>query len=63
MPTSLQQTDLEGSLRVAPFNITIIQVNAPTFGHDDSVVDHFYQQLHETIDQTQKKDIGRGLEC
>ena len=44
-------------LRSAPFNITIIQVYAPTSGHDDSEVDHFYQQLQETIDQTQKKDI------
>ena len=44
-------------LRAAPFNITIIQVYAPTSGHDDSEVDHFYQQLQETIDQTPKKDI------
>ena len=44
-------------LRAAPFNITIIQVYAPTSGHDDSEVDHFYQQLKETIDQTPKKDI------
>ena len=44
-------------LRAAPFNITIIQVYAPTSGHDDREVDHFYQQLQETIDQTPKKDI------
>ena len=44
-------------LRAVPFNITIIQVYAPTSGHDDSEVDHFYQQLQETIDQTPKKDI------
>ena len=44
-------------LRAAPFNITIIQVYAPTSGHDDSEVDHFYQQLQETIDKTPKKDI------
>ena len=36
-------------LRAAPFNITIIQVYAPTSGHDDSEVDHFYQKLQETI--------------
>ena len=41
-------------LRVAPFNITIIQVYAPTSGHEGSEV---YQQLQETIDQTPKKDI------
>ena len=44
-------------LRVAPFNITIIQVYAPISGHDGSAVDHFYQQLQETLDQTPKKDI------
>ena len=44
-------------LRAAPFNITIIQVYAPTSGHDDSEVDHFYLKLQETIDQTPKKDI------
>ena len=43
--------------RASPFNITIIQIYAPTSGHDDSEVDHFYQQLQETIDQTPKKDI------
>ena len=44
-------------LGAAPFNITIIQVYAPTSSHDDSEVDHFYQQLQETIDKTPKKDI------
>ena len=44
-------------MRAAPCNITIIQVYAPTSGHDDSEFDHFYQQLQETIDQTPKKDI------
>ena len=41
----------------APFNITIIQVYAPPSGHDDSEVNHFYQQLQETTDKTPKKDI------
>ena len=45
-----------GGLQSA-INITIIQVYAPTSGHDDSEVDHFYQQLQETIDKTPKKDI------
>ena len=34
-----------------------IQVYAPTFGHDDSEVNHFNKQLQETIDQTPKRDI------
>ena len=41
-------------LGASPFNITIIQVYAATFSH---VVDHFYQELQETIYQTQEKDI------
>ena len=44
-------------LGAAPFNITTIQVYALTYGHDESEVAHFYQQLQETIDQTLKKDI------
>ena len=40
-------------LRAAPFKITITQVSAPTSGHNGSDVDHFYQQVQETIDQTQ----------
>ena len=43
-------------LRTAPFNITIIQVYAPTSGHDDNEVHNFYRQLQEIIDQTPKKD-------
>ena len=58
MPASLQQTDTNPpESRAAPFNITIIQVYAPTSGHYDSEVDHFYQHLQETIDRTPKKDI------
>ena len=44
-------------LRAAAFNVPIIQVYASASGHNDSEVDHFYQQLQETIDYTPKKDI------
>ena len=44
-------------LRAAPFYITTIQVYAPISVNDDSEVDHFYQQLQETINQTPKKDF------
>ena len=39
-------------LREALFNVTIIQVYAPTSGHD---IDNFCQQLQDIIDQTPKK--------
>ena len=54
MSASLQQTDIN------PRESSSFQYHhhyAPTSGHDDSEVDHFYQQLQETIDQTPKKDI------
>ena len=56
MLTILQQTEIN-PLDSSSFNITIIQVYALTSGHDDSEVDHFYQQLQETIDQAPTKDI------
>ena len=43
--------------RAFTFNITIIQVYATISGHGDSEVDHFYQQLQETIDQTPNNEI------
>ena len=52
-------------LRAAPLSITIIQVNAPTSGHDDSEVDHFYQQFQEIIDQIPNRTFwlykGNGM--
>ena len=38
-------------------SIWSIHVYAPTFGHDNNEIDHFYQQLKEMIDQTQRKGI------
>ena len=50
-------------LRAAPFNITMIQVYPPTSGRNDNEVDHFYQQLQETIDQTTKRgnSVAQGV--
>ena len=41
----------------SPFNITIIQVYAPTSSYDDSDVDEFCRELQSLIDQTPKHDI------
>ena len=43
-------------LRASPFNITIIQVYAPTSSYDDSD-DEFYRELQSLVDQTPKQDI------
>jgi len=44
-------------IRAAPFNITVVQVYAPTTDHDDNVIEDFYSHLQETIDKTAKKDV------
>ena len=44
-------------LRAVLFNITVVQVCAPTSDHDDNEVKEFYDQLQNVIDQTPKKDI------
>ena len=41
-------------LRASPFNITIIQVYAPTSSYDDSEVDEFYRELQSLVHQTTK---------
>ena len=43
-------------LRAAPFNITIVQVYAPTSDYDNNKIEEFYDQLQNVIDQTPKKD-------
>ena len=44
-------------LRASPFNISIIQVYAPTSRYDDSEFDEFYRELQSLVDQTPKQDI------
>ena len=44
-------------LRAVPFNITIVQVYAPTSDYNDNEIEEFYDQLQNVINQTPKKDI------
>ena len=55
MPT-VSSRPISIGLRATSFNITIIQVYAPTSKHENSEVDRFYQQFQETFKQTPKKD-------
>ena len=44
-------------LRASPFNITIIQVYAPTSNYSDDDVEYIYEELQRVLDKTPKKDI------
>ena len=53
-----------------PFNITVIQVYAPTSNAEESEVERFYEDLQDLLDLTRKKKKKkrcpfhyRGLEC
>ena len=49
-----------------PFNITIIQVYAPTSNADEAEVEQFYEDLQNLLELTPKKDvlfiIGTGMQ-
>ena len=40
-----------------PFNITIIQVYAPTSNAEEAEVDRFYEDLQDLLELTPKKDV------
>ena len=40
-----------------PFNITVIQVYAPTSNADEAEVEQFYEDLQDLLELTPKKDV------
>ena len=40
-----------------PFNITVIQVYAPTSNTEDTEVERFYEDLQDLLELTPKKDV------
>ena len=40
-----------------PFNITVIQVYAPTSNAEEAEVERFYQDLQDLLELTPKKDV------
>ena len=40
-----------------PFNITIIQVYAPTSNAEEAEVERFYEDLQDLLDLTPQKDV------
>jgi len=43
--------------RGKPFNITIIQVCAPTSNAEEAEVEQFYEYLQDLLELTPKKDV------
>ena len=53
-------------LQGKPFNITVIQVYAPTTNTEEAEVERFYEDLQDLLELTPKKKCPfhyRGLEC
>ena len=44
-------------LQGKPFNITVIQVYAPTSNTEEAEVERFYEDLPDLLELTTKKDI------
>ena len=40
-----------------PFNITVIQIYAPTSNAEEAEVERFYEDLQDLLDSTPKKDV------
>ena len=40
-----------------PFNITVIQVQAPTSNAEEAEFEQFYEDLQDLLEQTPKKDV------
>ena len=40
-----------------PFNITVIQVYAPTSNAEETEVEQFYEDLQNLLERTHKKDV------
>ena len=40
-----------------PFNITVMQVYAPTSNAEEADVEWFYEDLQDTLEKTPKKDV------
>ena len=56
MQSEKQQNDLS-SFQSKPFNITVIQVYAPTSNAEETEVEWFYEDLQELLELKPKKDV------
>ena len=56
MQSQKWQNDL-CSFQGKPFNITVIQVYAPTSNTEEAEIERFYENLQDLLELTPKKDI------
>ena len=56
MQSQKQQNDFV-CFQGKPFNITVIQVYAPTSNTEEAEVERFYEDLRDLLELTLKKDI------
>ena len=50
-------TEWSVCLQGIPFNITVIQVYAPTSNAEETEVERFYEDLQDPLELTPKKDV------
>ena len=53
----LKKTEWYLCFRGKPFNITVIQVYAPTSNTEEAEVEWFYEDLQDLLEQTPEKDV------
>ena len=57
MQSQEQQNDLSVHFQGKPFNITVIQVYAPTNNAEEAEIEQFYEDLQGLLELTPKKDV------
>ena len=57
MQSKKRQNDLCFRFQGKPFNITVIQVYAPTSNTEEAEVEWFYEDLQGLLELTPKKDV------
>ena len=57
MQSQKPQNDISVHFQVKPFNITVIQVYAPTSNAEEAEVEQFYEDLQDLSELTPKKDV------
>ena len=53
----MQSQKRQNDLSSPPFNITVIQVHAPTSNAEEAEVERFYEDLQDLLELTPKKDV------